>query len=133
MRPPKCPPLPDLRSAIRNKLPAAFSLQGSTISRIYFVSLLHVGASFISLAPIFCENRSALTPLILLFRKKSRSARLFGCKRPHDGSQSLPTFCKLRWFNSHFRKAEKIFFMCLSQKKAQHGRVELSCCAFLLL
>ncbi|MDD7345229.1 MAG: hypothetical protein PUG69_07090, partial [Ruminococcus sp.] len=24
--------------------------------------------------------------------QKSRSARLFGCKRPHDGSLSLPTF-----------------------------------------
>ena len=26
------------------------------------------------------------------FPQKSRSARLFGCKRPHDGSLSLPTF-----------------------------------------
>ena len=26
-------------------------------------------------------------------RKKSRSAHLFGCKRPHDGSLSLPPFC----------------------------------------
>ena len=25
--------------------------------------------------------------------KKSRSAHLFGCKRPRDGSLSLPTFC----------------------------------------
>ena len=30
--------------------------------------------------------------LLLLFRKKSRSARLFVCKRTRDGSQSLPTF-----------------------------------------
>ena len=27
--------------------------------------------------------------------QKSRSARLFGCKRPHDGSPSLPTFADL--------------------------------------
>lgn len=27
-------------------------------------------------------------------RKKSRSARLFGCKCPHHGSLSLPTFCR---------------------------------------
>ena len=27
-----------------------------------------------------------------LFPQKSRSARLFGCNRPHDGSLSLPTF-----------------------------------------
>ena len=26
------------------------------------------------------------------FRKKSRSAHLLGCKRPRDGSLSLPTF-----------------------------------------
>lgn len=27
-------------------------------------------------------------------RKKSYSARLFACKRTHNGSQSLPTFCE---------------------------------------
>ncbi len=43
----------------------------------------------------FCKNRSALMPLLLLFRKKSRSARLFACKRAHDGSRSLPAFCEL--------------------------------------
>ena len=30
--------------------------------------------------------------LLLLFREKSRSARLLVCKRTRDGSQSLPTF-----------------------------------------
>ena len=29
----------------------------------------------------------------LAYRKRPRSARLFGCKRPHDGSLSLPLFC----------------------------------------
>ena len=32
-------------------------------------------------------------PLLLLFRKKAHSARLFGCKRPRDDSLSLPPFC----------------------------------------
>ena len=31
-----------------------------------------------------------------LLRKKSRSVRLFVCKRTHDGSLSLPTFCGVR-------------------------------------
>ena len=30
------------------------------------------------------------------FPQKSRSARLLGCKRPHDGSLSLPTFADSR-------------------------------------
>ena len=37
---------------------------------------------------------SAHSPLLLLFRKKSRSAHLFGCRLPHDGSSSLPTFLR---------------------------------------
>ena len=37
------------------------------------------------------SHRLAL-PLLLL-RKRSRSARLFACKRAHNGSLSLPTFC----------------------------------------
>ena len=32
-------------------------------------------------------------PLLLLFRKRARSARLLGPKRPRDGSLSLPPFC----------------------------------------
>ena len=40
--------------------------------------LHHIGASFVSLAPIFYHNQSALTPLLLLFYKKSRAAHLFG-------------------------------------------------------
>ena len=40
----------------------------------------------------FFKNQSALMPLLLLFREKSRSVRLLVCKRSRDGSQSLPTF-----------------------------------------
>jgi|GEM_PF-5057422 len=32
-------------------------------------------------------------PLLLLFRKKSRSAQLFACKRAHNVLRSLRTFC----------------------------------------
>jgi hypothetical protein len=55
-----------------------------------------VVAGFAWLAMVFYfirkpSHRLAL-PLILL-RKRSRSARLFACKRAHNGSLSLPTFC----------------------------------------
>ena len=39
------------------------------------------------------KNQSALMPLLLLFRKKSRLLRLFACKRAHDASAALPIFC----------------------------------------
>ena len=60
---------------------------------IFFVPGRHVGASCISLAPTFFKSQSVLIPLLLLFRKRSRSRRLFACKRAHDGFGSLPTFC----------------------------------------
>ena len=44
--------------------------------RIYPHSVHHVGASLVSLAPIFCE--------------KSRSAHLLACKRPRGGLLPLP-------------------------------------------
>ncbi len=46
----------------------------------------------------FCFQKSERgnMPLLLLFRKKARSARLFACKRAHNGSQSLPPFCEMR-------------------------------------
>ena len=48
----------------------------------------------VTLVPIFyfIKNQSP-APLFLLFRKRSRSARLLGCKRSRDGSLSLPPFC----------------------------------------
>ena len=65
-------------------------------SRFESLSIDHVGASFISLAPTFFKSQSAFMSLFHLFRKRSRSARLLGPKRPHDGSLSLPTFCGMR-------------------------------------
>ena len=49
----------------------------------------------VSLVPIFyfIKNQSPV-PLFLLFRKRSHSRRLFGCKRPHNAFGSLPTFCE---------------------------------------
>ncbi|MDD5919067.1 MAG: hypothetical protein PUD73_08265 [bacterium] len=49
-------------------------------------------ASYCLLRFLF-KNQSALMPLLLLFRKKSRWLRLFACKRAHDASAALPTFC----------------------------------------
>ena len=48
-----------------------------------------------SFAPYRSQQPSgclSLTMQLLLFPQKSRSARLFGRKRPHDGSLLLPTF-----------------------------------------
>jgi hypothetical protein len=39
------------------------------------------------------ENRRCAHSAAPPSRKKSRSARLFACKRAHDGLLSLPTFC----------------------------------------
>ena len=92
-----------------------------------FESLLvhQVGAKRILLRLIFCHRQKISHPpdplplLFRKFRKKSRSARLFGCKRPHDGSLSLPTFCELREFNAHLRKAKNIFFIWLGHKRPE--------------
>ena len=35
-----------------------------------------------------------LMALLLLFRKKARSARMFACKRARNGLLSLPLFCE---------------------------------------
>ena len=54
-------------------------------------------ASDISLATSFSislQSSSRAHSAAPRFRKKSRSARLLGCKRPHNGSLSLPTFCE---------------------------------------
>ena len=54
------------------------------------------GAKSALLRLLFCLWRKRShppAPLLLLFRKRARSARLLGCKRPRDGSLSLPPFC----------------------------------------
>ena len=49
------------------------------------------------------------TSLLLLFRKKARSRRLFACKRTHNAFRSLSPFCELRL------RRICIFFSCLIQ------------------
>ena len=46
----------------------------------------------VTLVPFFYVKKQSPASLFLLFRKKARSAYLFGYKRPHDGSLSLPPF-----------------------------------------
>ena len=61
------------------------------------------------------ENKPLPAPLLLLFRKKSRLACLFGSKHSHNDLLSPPTFCVLQdsWF--HCPKTENIFFILLRQ------------------
>ncbi len=56
---------------------------------------------FAAIFYVMRQNRRAVAPSPLLFRKKSRLACLLGCKRPRDDSLPLPTFCAIvrcaRW------------------------------------
>ena len=57
----------------------------------------YVGTSF-ACSDFYLHKNQSLTILFLLFHKKSLLARLFGCKRPHNDSLSLPTFCEFLRF-----------------------------------
>ncbi len=50
------------------------------------------------------QKNQSHVPSFLLFRKRSHSRRLFGCKRPHSAFGSLPTFCGLRLWRSLISK-----------------------------
>jgi len=50
--------------------------------------------SKVRFASIFYVKKSSARFLASPFRKKSRSACLFSCKRPHVATLSLPTFCE---------------------------------------
>ena len=70
------------------------------LSTIFFLAPSSVGNAALSSSRTAyrSEQRSGGTPFLAHsvappHRKKSRSARLFGCKRPRDGTLSLPTFC----------------------------------------
>ena len=71
-----------------------FNSNSQNRKNIFFIVLRHVGAKF---------------ALLLLFRKKSRSACLLGCKRPHDSSLSLSTFCDFERVPLQPPKTEKSF------------------------
>ena len=71
------------------------------------------GAKFALLRLIFLsatENKPSARSLAPPFRKKSRSAHLFGCKRPHDGSLSLTTFCEFERVQLPPPKCRKYLF-----------------------
>ena len=68
----------------------------------------------------FIQKSHPPASLLLLFRKKSRSANLFGCKRPHDGSLSLPTFCE---FIVSYKSSFGGFF-CLVKTGGEHAACE---------
>ena len=67
----------------------------------------------------FClhKNRSH-APSFLLFREKSRSVRLFVCKRTHDGSLSLPTFHDIVRF-THMKTLDFTVFLRKSCKNTR--------------
>jgi len=71
----------------------------------------HVAANVSSFAAtfLFLEGMSPLAISVAApFRKRSRSAFLFGCKHPHDEKLSLPTFCgQIRSHHSIFILSEK--------------------------
>ena len=84
----------------------------------------HVGTSF-ACSDFYLHKNQSLTTLFLLFHKKSRSARLFGCKRPYNDSLSLQTFCEfLRFlrFLLYLKKCQKAKFdhMFLSSTVGQN-------------
>ena len=51
------------------------------------------------------------------FRKRSRSARLLGCKRPRDGSLSLPTFCGFEGSNPSDKNENISFCRLLTRRR----------------
>ena len=51
----------------------------------------HVVTDFVSFVTAFLLKKPSFTHAVVPpFRNRSRSSRLFGCKRPHDGFVSLP-------------------------------------------
>ena len=70
-----------------------------------------------TLLRFFCQ-KTPPESLLLRYRKKSRSARLLGCKRPRDVSLSLPTFCEGAHYvrksqsDMYLTAKETLFFAC---------------------
>ena len=78
---------------------------------IFFVNASHVGASFVSLAPIFLQKSERTYAAAPPLRKKSRLLRPCPCKRGHCASAALPTFCGMRKFKPIRQKRKYIFFI----------------------
>ena len=77
----------------------------------------HVEAKFTLLRFFYAKNPPTAT-LIFFFYKKLRSACLLGCKRHHDNSLSLPTFCKLFERLRTLAPIRKPLYLCKCSSKA---------------
>ena len=63
------------------------------------------------------QKNQSYASSFLLYRKRSHSRRLFGCKRPHNAFGSLPTFCELclrqeYLYGSAFSSRSKLYIAC---------------------
>ena len=84
--------------------------------------ICHVAASSTWLATTFLFYKQVIAALCSAaapIRKRSRSVRLFACKRTHNGSLSLPTFCgQVRYQHSYHQRnlfclpGQKRFLCC---------------------
>ena len=72
-----------------------------------------VAADSIRSAPVKFLYRGFAHSVAAPLRKKARSARLLGCKRPRDSSLSLPTFCRFEFTSIFF--AGVFFFYLLTR------------------
>ena len=89
----------------------------------------HVVADYVSFATTFLLKSHRLTHAVSPpFRKKSRLLRLFACKRPHNASEALPTFCG---FESISKLFAGIFFAACWQVESLDAQVAFG--AFSLL
>ena len=83
--------------------------------------LHHIGASFVSLAPIFYHNQSALTPLLLLFLQKvtrGSSVRLWRLSKSPAPLATLRcryNFSRVCTCNARRQNAESFFLCYFSQ------------------
>ena len=87
--------------------------RGRSLSSLTAPAIVGAKESF---APFFFAEKHPLASLLLLFRKRSHSRRLFGCKRPHNAFGSLPTFCEL-----HLRC--KYFFGRNNRENSRHDDI----------
>ena len=104
----------------------AISMQGEAEADGKSCYLHHVVADYVSFATTFLLKSHRLTHAVAPpFRKKSRSLRLFACKRAHNISAALPTFCG---FSSISEFCGGIFLLHLYKQHTPFG----VCAVFLL-
>ena len=91
---------------------------------IYFMQPFHVGMDYAPFKiPSHLAGDFSYHFVIPPFRKKSRLLRLCPCKRGHDASAALPTFCGMReGSNSLLKNTGDSFCLTLTLSK------EVDCC-----